>query len=57
VTSLQRVGGRLYLCDHFTTLAGSDLGEELQDQDLRDVPGEVPHVPAGRGVITGTVRR
>lgn len=35
--------------DHFAALAGSDLGENLQDEGLGHVPGQIPHVPADRG--------
>lgn len=37
-----------YLCDHFTTFARPNLGEELQNQNLCYIPGEVSHVPAGK---------
>lgn len=35
--------------DHFAALAGSDLGENLQDEGLGHVPGQIPHVPTDRG--------
>lgn len=34
-----------YLCDHFTTFARPYLGEELQNQNFCDIPGEVSHIP------------
>lgn len=41
----------VYLCDHFTTFTRPNLGEELQNQNFGYIPGEVPHIPAGkRGV-------
>lgn len=36
-----------YIYYHFTALAGSDLAKQLQDEGLRHVPGQIPHVPAG----------
>lgn len=31
---------------HFTTLAGSYLCEDLQNEGLGDIPGQIPHIPA-----------
>lgn len=34
---------------HFTALAGSNLCEDLQDEGLGDIPGQIPHIPADKG--------
>lgn len=34
---------------HFTALAGSNLCENLQNEGLSDIPGQVPHIPADKG--------
>lgn len=36
-----------YLCDHFTTFTRPYLGEELQNQNFCNIPGEVFHIPGG----------
>lgn len=40
-----------YLCDHFTAFARPDLGEELQNQNLCYILGEVSHIPGGERVV------
>lgn len=36
-----------YVRDHFTTFTRADLAEELKNQKLRHLPGQVSHVPGG----------
>lgn len=36
---------KTHINDHFTAFAGTDLGEHLQDEGLRNVSGEVPDIP------------
>lgn len=36
-----------YICDHFTSFTGSNLAEELNNQDFRHLPGEVSDIPGG----------
>lgn len=38
-----------YVDNHLAALAGSDLCEQLQDEGLGHVPGQVPHIPANTG--------
>lgn len=35
---------------HFTALAGAYLCEDLQDEGLGDIPGQIPHIQ-GSGLI------
>lgn len=42
-----------YINYHFTALARSYLCEDLQDEGLGDIPGQVPHIPAKRSTDGG----
>ena len=37
---------KTYIYYHFTALAGSKLAEQLQDEGLCHVPGQIPHIPS-----------
>lgn len=49
--------GQTHIYNHFTALAGSDLAEQLQDQGLGYVPGQIPHIPKHKHKQTGTENR